>query len=109
MAKNYVEAVYWSRYDADNSYRWYIKRQHHDKHPVLFRAKYGTKRVLSLIRMLRWPKPSLEDWRDKDFLKVLNGWQSFKSELEFQKSNPFRNKWQRIRHEHLSKPTLHGW
>lgn len=46
--------IYWAHYDANNSYRWYIARQYHIKHPAIERVFFNKNasffRTLNRIR-----------------------------------------------------------
>jgi hypothetical protein len=80
-----VKMVWQSRFDQDDSYKWcYV--QFRSKHQAIYRGQHKRNSVLRHIQRLRWTQPKLSDWANRDFLKVLMGWQSFKSILQFKKT-----------------------
>jgi len=110
MNKRYVEAVYWSRYSANNDYRWYKRLWQNPTHPAILRAKYkSTPTVRLLIRNLRWTSPAEEQWTADNFLNAVKGHTSFKTELRIKITHPYRTKWQKLRDERIPESSLHWW
>lgn len=79
-----VKLVWQFRFDQDNSYKWCFV-QFPSKHQAIYRGQHKRNSVLRCINRLRWHQPKLFDWANRDFLEVLKGWQSFKSDLRLKK------------------------